>query len=294
MPAAAGGGADGHRPDSESAGAVRSPSAPTETQEAVSTPTHRRRWPWIAAGVIVALVVVLGAATALTWRYSNEVLVPQTFRPSFDVTVEAVGPHRVVLERTDESERPGLYGIEWPAGHAIAGPVLHKSDDAVTRRLTQVRGYLVSGMEVGIDWGTYSGDPREALGLPYETVRVRSDAGAMPDWVIPSATQGGSRTWAIVVHGINGTLMGGLQIVPPLRARGLTSMLITYRGDDGAPDGPDGLHHLGLTEWRDVAAAARYALAHGARRLVLVGYSMGGALVTQFMERSPLASGWGR
>jgi hypothetical protein len=67
-------------------------------------------------------------------------------------------------------------------------------------------------------------------------------------------------------------------------------MLISYRGDDGAPDGADGLHHLGLTEWRDVAAAARYALAHGAKRLVLVGYSMGGALVTQFMERSPQAS----
>ena len=46
---------------------------------------------------------------------------------------------------------------------------------------------------------------------------------------------------------------------------------------------------MGLTEWRDLAAAARYALAHGARRLILVGYSMGGAIVTQFMERSPLA-----
>ncbi len=46
---------------------------------------------------------------------------------------------------------------------------------------------------------------------------------------------------------------------------------------------------MGLTELRDLQAAARYALSHGARRLVLVGYSMGGAIVAQFMERSPLA-----
>ena len=46
---------------------------------------------------------------------------------------------------------------------------------------------------------------------------------------------------------------------------------------------------MGLTEWRDLEAAARYALAHGARRLVLVGYSMGGSLVAQFMEKSRLA-----
>jgi uncharacterized protein len=46
----------------------------------------------------------------------------------------------------------------------------------------------------------------------------------------------------------------------------------------------------GLTEWRDLAAAAQYALARGARRLLLVGYSMGGAIVVSFLEHSPLAA----
>jgi uncharacterized protein len=39
----------------------------------------------------------------------------------------------------------------------------------------------------------------------------------------------------------------------------------------------------------DLEAAARYALSRGARRLVLIGYSMGGAIVTQFMQKSAFA-----
>jgi uncharacterized protein len=92
-----------------------------------------------------------------------------------------------------------------------------------------------------------------------------------------------------VVHGINGDPQAGLRLVPALHRAGLTSLLLTYREDQGAPASPDGLHHMGLTEWRDLDAAARYALAHGAKRLVLAGYSMGGAILAQFMERSPLA-----
>ena len=46
---------------------------------------------------------------------------------------------------------------------------------------------------------------------------------------------------------------------PAMRRLGLTSMLISYRDDDGVAESPDGLHHLGMTEWRDLEAAARYA-----------------------------------
>ena len=111
----------------------------------------------------------------------------------------------------------------------------------------------------------------------------------MPAWFIPAASTS-TDTWAIVVHGINDDPEAGLRIAPTLHRDGLPALLITYREDLGAPKSPDGLHHMGLTEWRDLEAAARYALAHGARRLVLVGYSMGGAIVAQFMEHSSLVA----
>jgi pimeloyl-ACP methyl ester carboxylesterase len=162
-----------------------------------------------------------------------------------------------------------------------------KSDaETVTRRLAAVRGYyLRPGMKVALDTDVYAGNPRQTLGLPFTNVAVPDELGPMPAWLIPGRTH----TWAIVVHGINGDQQAGLRIAPTLHRDGLPAMLITYREDLGVPPNPDGLHHMGLTEWRDLQAAARYALSHGARRLVLIGYSMGGAIVAQFMERSPLA-----
>jgi len=152
-------------------------------------------------------------------------------------------------------------------------------------------------MEVGLDWNVYAGNPRQTLGLPFADVEIEGDLGEMPAWLIPArgvstspAGDGGSTgAWAIFVHGINSSPQTGLRIAPVLRRAGMPSLLITYREDLGAPESPDGYHHMGLTEWRDLDAAVRYALDHGARELVLVGYSMGGAIVAQFMQKSTLA-----
>jgi alpha-beta hydrolase superfamily lysophospholipase len=242
----------------------------------------RRRWAVFAA---VVLFLALAAGAAAAWHFSSAVLVPDHSPWPAETTVEALAPGRVVLERSDETQRPGVYGIEWQGGRAVVGAISGEDEDTVTRRLRAVDGYLAPGMKVALDPDVYAGNPTRALGLPSTTVPVRGELGAMPAWLVP----GHSRTWAIVVHGINSTPQTGLRVVPALHRAGLPTLLITYREDLGAPPSPDGFHHMGLTEWRDLGAAARYALGHGARRLVLVGYSMGGAIVTQFMERSPLA-----
>jgi pimeloyl-ACP methyl ester carboxylesterase len=80
-----------------------------------------------------------------------------------------------------------------------------------------------------------------------------------------------------------------IKVVPALHQRGLPVLMISYRNDAGAPPDPTGMLRYGRTEWQDLAAAAQYALGHGARRLLLVGSSMGGAIVISFLERSPLA-----
>lgn len=249
---------------------------------------RRRLWAIAAAGLLLA--IVLGVAAA-GWHFSSAVLVPE-HDPWYDpVEVEAVAPGQIVLDRSEATLRPGYYGLVWHGGHAVVGPVLDEDSDSVTRRLREVEGYLVPALaEAGFDSSVYSGNPATARGLPFTEVAVEGELGELPAWLVPPPDPERAATWAIVVHGINDDPQVGLRILPTLRRAGLGSLSITYRDDLGAPSSPDGMHHQGLTEWHDLEAAARYALAHGARRLVLVGYSMGGALIGQFMQHSPLAN----
>lgn len=245
----------------------------------------RRRARWRVFGV-VGLLVLVAAIAGVSWHYSNEVLVPDHSGDPYDVEVVAMGGGSIELEATKETVRPGVYGIESAEASAIVGRVTDEGDETVTRRLTSSEGRLAPGASVRIDTYTFQGDPLSARGLPFREVDVESELGVMPAWRIGPAR---NPRWAIVVHGINSSRRAVLPIAPTLREAGLTALAISYRDDPGVPASPDGHHHMGLTEWRDLEAAVRYALDQGARDVLLIGHSMGGAIVTQFVERSPLA-----
>jgi uncharacterized protein len=241
----------------------------------------RRHWRLLCAAA-VALVCV---AAAVSWHFSSAVLVPDHSGWPEDVTVKGLSPDQIVLSRSVDTERPGVYGLLWQGGHAVVGSVIAQDEETVTRSLHSVRGYLVPRIKVAIDPEVYIGNPKDALELPFTDVRVPGELGSMPAWLIPRK----SDTWAIVVHGINGDPEAGLRMAPTLHRAGMPTLLTTYREDRGAPSSPDGLHHMGQTEWRDLQAAVRYALSRGAERVVLIGYSMGGSIVAQFMQNSELA-----
>jgi pimeloyl-ACP methyl ester carboxylesterase len=134
-------------------------------------------------------------------------------------------------------------------------------------------------MELG-----YRGDPKTALGLDFETIHYQTELGPAEAWLAPAAAP--SSTMAIFVHGIGGIRENGYRLLSILHAAGLPTLMITYRNDDNAPASKPAFRTFGLTEWRDLDAAAGWALGHGASHLVIVGESMGGAVAGQFLAHS--------
>jgi uncharacterized protein len=233
-----------------------------------------------AAGLSLAAILV-----ATAWRYSDLILLPDRPPTLREQRVLAAGADRVRLSRDRESLQAGSWALEWEGGFGGVGSVLAADASGVTRVFRPLVGQPPAGGWASLRGVSRSADPLNLLGLSYETVAFHGPLGRYPAWFVP----GTDSTWVIYVHGRGTNRAEGLRTLGVLAARGLPGLLATYRNDSGAPTAPDGYYHLGLTEWEDVEAAVRYALDHGARNVVLSGYSMGGQLAMQFMSRSRLA-----
>ena len=138
---------------------------------------------------------------------------------------------------------------------------------------------------VDADRNVYHGDPWEAHRIPFREVNATSDLGDFPAWL----TDGDAVVWAVLIHGKGEDRTELLRVLPLFVKRGIPTLTITYRNDPGVPASPSGLYGFGADEWEDAQAAAAYALRNGAQRLILVGYSMGGAIALSFIYRSTLA-----
>ncbi|MFC5931420.1 alpha/beta fold hydrolase [Cryobacterium melibiosiphilum] len=244
------------------------------------------------AGIVLAAVgvVVMATATVLTAIMARTIVTPPRRRAD-DTRVLDVDQDigSVSLQATPDSVLPGEYSLFFDAnaGHARLGDVLGVAPGSVTRTLLGVYHGNLATARTGRLSGWLYRTPAD-LGLSYENVLIPTSAGDAPAWLVPAASGTGASgsCWVIQVHGRGVTREEGLRAVPVFREADFTSLLISYRNDGEAPKSGDGRYGLGDTEWLDVESAIEFALRLGASEVVLMGWSMGGAIVLQTATRT--------
>lgn len=240
-----------------------------------------------AGGVLVAGAVFAGAVTTSVAR--RVVMPPRRRREDTAVLQVQVAARRIRFAVTDDSVLPGRYSFWFDGGrgHARIGEVLERTSSGVVRELLQVDSGDIEQARLGRFNGWVYLSPAD-LGVPFEEVRIQTTLGAAPAWVVPA--EHGTDRWAVLVHGRATVRQEVLRAVPVLRAAGYSCLLISYRNDGEAPQSADRRYTLGDTEWLDVESAMLAALDRGAAQIVLMGWSMGGAIVLQASTRSRIAS----
>lgn len=248
------------------------------------------------AGVAVVALSAAGVVSAATY-FARKIVTPDLVKPD-DTQILGFQDDSVTLELTPETEQPGKYGLWFNggAGHARVGQVLDV-DQGAGRVRRVLEGVDFGDLTLGpARWNQYyfAGNPQDSMGLATHDVQISSELGMMAAWQVPaeageSPAPGANDRWAILVHGRGAERGECLRAVPVLHDLGFTTLIPTYRNDVGAPPSPDGRYSLGLSEWRDCEAAMLYAVDAGAAEIVLFGWSMGGAIALQTLDRSWLS-----
>jgi alpha-beta hydrolase superfamily lysophospholipase len=249
-------------------------------------------WSVIPGGISLVAASFFGSSWYLAEKIRSEALAagPGPAMPAYDdVQFAGVSPGQVQLRAVGHQpalRKPMLCGIAWPGGTGHLGGVASVSGGVVTRPLTVIFGSAPTvGQLAALDRSYFLGDPETAFGIPVQDVVVPGPLGPLPAWYFP----GPGSTFIIGVHGQNGTRKDVLRVIDIVHRMGFPALAVTYRNDLGATRDPSGYLRYGQTEWSDIEAAVQWSLAQGARSVVLVGQSMGAAVVAAFLKRSSLA-----
>ncbi|GEK81415.1 alpha/beta hydrolase family protein [Agrococcus baldri] len=251
----------------------------TEARRAAAAERHGGRLALIAGGAVVA-----GAALAVTGVSAvlGSMLVTPPRKPVDDITVLGVDERGVRLGRTPDTGLPGLYALWVGQKLAVVGGVVAQDARSVTRAVDRRTRGLLEGVG-SARWSGYALYKPKQVTDTVERVDVPTELGPAPAWIMGDQD---ATTWCVQVHGRGVTRRETIRAAPIYLERGIPVMAVSYRNDTEAPPSTHGKYRLGLDEWRDVDDAIDFAVARGAERVVLQGWSMGGQIALQVARRS--------
>ncbi len=183
----------------------------------------------------------------------------------------------------DDADQPGLTGLEWEGGYARLGPEIERSGERITRSIIPYPDMPSVGTMARTSFYAAPLDLvsfRKVSELEADEVSYDGPLGSYPATYVA----GDSSRWIVHVHGRGGTRAEAFRLLTSLHELGYPQLSIAYRNDDDAPADEHGEYGLGWTESEDLAAAVEYARSQGAEDIVLAGYSMGGAIIGNYLH----------
>lgn len=234
----------------------------------------------LGAGLIAA------GALSTGWAIARRLTAPVTDR-TYDLTIRGIKYERheqqVVLDRTTQTTAEGIYNlwIENGGWVTLANDASNYGPDQIIRTITGTSPGLQLTTGDHASWsGIYYASPSDA-GLDARDTTIVTPGGPCPAWRI----DGNLSTWAIHIHGLGSTRAGTLRGVQVATELGYSSLVVTYRNTTEGPHVGTGRSTLGYTEASDVDEAIGYAIRRGAEKIVLFGWSMGGAIALQLAHQ---------
>lgn len=242
-----------------------------------------------------AATVTMSALGAASWKASDALLRPRAVPERFLRLVDVVpsppderlaarfGVHAAAQVRIGGSRDgiPGTWGLTWESGWGVLGdaPAALGPRDG-PRPLLLLDGDLPDPDRAGHTavlrpacWPDHPASGPVAV-RPHV---VEGPIGPLPCWSSDSIAD----THVVLVHGRmakKAQLWRHLAAIDPL---GVSWTVASYRNDPGAP--MTGMYELGSGEWADIEAVLDDAVRRGAQRVVLLGMSMGGAIVAKLL-----------
>lgn len=263
--------------------------------------------PWTLAALALLLLALGAVAWVLADRVARSVLVPAPYglQPEFAiVAVEGLDtdeqgrararvrlplPTAAQPRQFTRVDAEGRYGLLWDdggaIGHGLLGPVTSRDAEGVERTLTVVGGAPpLAGADARLDVTLFRRDPLRDHGLAFEEVDIAGPVGPIAAWWLPAEAD----TAVVMLHGRRrGDRSEALRALPTVAASGASVLVSSYRNHDRSAMSPDGLFHYGASEADDLLAALAWLRERGVTRVVLVTYSMGGAVALVARERWP-------
>ena len=240
----------------------------------------------ILASAGACAVLAAGGAAFTGWLVARKLTAPVAER-RYGLSIRAVERDgdtcTLVLDRTAETTRPGIYNLWFKHGGwvQLGSKVQDRSPSEIARVVTGSSENLNPQPGDRVSWsGIYYATPRDA-GLEARDIMISTPSGPTPAWRIDD----NASVWAIHIHGLGSTRAGTLRGVQVATDLGYTSLVVSYRNDGEGPRVGNGRSTLGLSEAGDVDAAIGYAIRRGAEKIVLFGWSLGAGIALQLAHR---------